>query len=271
MVSSCEDKSSSDDVIGSQNFVSFENNSTVLVVGGETVVKQAKVYASQVSSVDRVLELDVITAPISAATVVGVPTNPTTTTANPSYYSVPASVTIPAGSKEASFPIEIQGFDIGTGRTIAIEIKPQPGLIVASSLSGSLANNNLTANSKRLVLKIKEICDKNPLRIQIATDRYGSETTWELYDGDFAVIASGGPYTDQAASGVYLKPNIDLCLPSGSYTFVVYDEYSDGMNSGYGAGYYRLVNMNSDFTVEGTQIAKNGTFGANDVVEFTLP
>ena len=268
---SCEDESSTEDLIGSQNYVSFENNSVVLVGGGETVVKEVTIYASQASSVDRTLDLEVITAPISAATVVGVPTNPSRTTANPAYYSVPASVTIPAGAKQVSFPIEIDGFDIGTGKTIVVEIKPQAGLVVASSLSGTLTNNNLTANSKRLILNIKEVCNLNPVRIQITTDRYGSETTWELYDSLGEVIASGGPWADGSANQAYPRPNVDVCLGSGTYTFVIYDSYGDGMNTGTGVGFYRLVHMNSDFTVEGAQIATGGTFSDFDSVEFTLP
>lgn len=268
---SCEEESSTEDLIGGQNYVSFENNTIVLIEAGQTVVKEVTIYASQAASVDRTLELQVITAPISAATVIGVPTNPSTTTANPDYYSVPTSVTIPAGAKEVSFPIEIEGFDIGTGRTIVVEIKPQPGLMVASSLSGSLTNDNLTANSKRLILNIKEVCNLNPIRVQITTDRYGSETTWELYNSLGAVIASGGPWADGTANQAYPRPNVDLCLESGTYTFVVYDSFGDGMNAGTGVGFYRLVKMNTDFTVEGEVIATGGTFSDFDSVEFTLP
>lgn len=268
---SCEDESSTENLLGGQNYVSFENSSVVLIGAGETVVKEAKIFASNAASVDRTIELMVITAPISAAAIPNVPTNPSTTTANPAYYSVPASVTIPAGAKEASFPIEIDGFDIGTGKTIVVEIKPQPGLVVAASISGTEANNNITANSKRLILNIKEVCNLNPVRIQITTDRYGSETTWELYDSLGEVIASGGPWADGSANQAYPRPNVDVCLGSGTYTFVIYDSYGDGMNTGTGVGFYRLVHMNSDFTVEGAQIATGGTFSDFDSVEFTLP
>lgn len=270
---SCEDDSSTEDLIGSQNYVSFEENSTVYIVGGESMVKQAKVYASQVSSVDRTVQLRVVTEPISAATVVGVPVNNSTTTASPSSYSVATSVTIPAGAKEASFPVEIQGVGIGAGKVIVIEMVAQDGVNVSTTLAGTLTNNNLTGISKRLLINVREICGQNLLRIQINTDRYGSETTWELYSNTNleVPIATGGPFPDQAASGVYPRPNVDVCLPNGDYTFVIYDQYSDGMDSGYGAGFYRLVTMQPNLSAEINEIARNGVFGAFDIVEFSLP
>lgn len=270
---SCEDESSTDAVIGNQNYVSFEIDNTVYVVGGETMVKHAKVYASQASSVDRTIQLRVVTEPLSTATVPNVQVNPTRTTADPAYYSVATSVTIPAGAKEASFPVEIQGFGIGAGKVIVIEMVPQEGINVSTIVLGTQANNNITPISKRLILNIREICGQNLLRVQINTDRYGSETTWELYNNNDLTtpINTGGPYPDQAASGVYPRPNVDICLPNGDYTFVIYDQYSDGMDSGYGAGFYRLVTMKPDLSAEINEIARNGVFGAFDIVEFSLP
>lgn len=271
---SCEDDSSTSNQLN-KSFVGFEKIPAALgLLEGETKTVEANVYASNVSNEDRVLDLEVIvTSPYNTANPTVTPRPVAVSSSDyANFFTVPATVTIPAGSLKGTFSIVVVENGIGAGKSLVVGIKPKEGLDISSTFIGSKdPGATYEALTDRLVLNLKLICDKNPLRIQIATDRYGSETTWELYDGDFAVIASGGPYTDQAASGVYLKPNIDFCLPSGSYTFVVYDEYSDGMNSGYGAGYYRLVHMNSDFTVEGTQIAKNGTFGANDVVEFTLP
>ncbi|WP_291117855.1 hypothetical protein [Flavobacterium sp. UBA6135] len=252
---SCEDDSSSSNPLASQNFVSFETNKTVLIETGQTVAIEAKVFASQTSTVDRVLEL-----------VVG-----STSTANPMYYSMPSTVTIPAGSKEGTINLSIQGVELdSTGKTIVIGFVPQEGLNVTTTYSGSKALGTYAVAYKQLVITAKEVCSASPLRIQIVTDRYGDETTWELYNQNMDVIASGGPYATQSASGAFPQAPIDLCLASGSYTFVVYDSYGDGMNSGYGAGYYRLVSMNSDFSSEVLQIAQNGVFGAFDIVEFTL-
>lgn len=63
--------------------------------------------------------------------------------------------------------------------------------------------------------------------IDLLTDCYGSETTWNITDfstGD--VVASGGPYSNQAETILQ-----DVCLTEGCYTFVINDSYGDGLTS----------------------------------------
>jgi hypothetical protein len=268
---SCEEDVTSGNPLASDYVSLAELPATVTMTDGESRTLEGKVFASKPSNVDRVLELEIITSSThNVAT--NNPTAVPVTTINSSSFTVPATVTIPAGETEATFPISISSDDLNyQGKRLVIGIKSQEGLNIATSYMGAYGNANYEVFSKRLVVTAKKVCLINPFRIEINTDAYGSETTWELYDGDFAVIAEGGPYPDQSAVGIYPTTPTDLCLTSGNYTFVIYDEYSDGMNAGYGAGFYRLLNMNSDFSVEVSEIAKNGTFGANDVVEFTLP
>jgi len=268
---SCEQDVASDNVLDENLVGLIDMPTTIAIPGGESRTVEGKVYASKPSNSDRVLELEVIVSS-SHNVATNNPNAVPLTNLDSNYFTVPASVTIPAGETEAVFPVTISsdGLDY-TGKRIVIGIKSQEGLNIASSYMGSFGNANYEVMSKRLVITAKQICTINPFRIQIVTDRYGSETTWELYDSELTIIAQGGPYTDLSANGTSAKSPVDLCLPNGNYTFVVYDQYSDGMDSGYGAGYYRLVKMNSDFTSDVFEIAKNGVFGANDVVEFSLP
>jgi hypothetical protein len=63
--------------------------------------------------------------------------------------------------------------------------------------------------------------------LDLLTDNYPTETTWELKEGA-TVIASGEGYTQKQFHHIF-----DWCLNPGScYTFVIYDEYGDGMNYG---------------------------------------
>lgn len=268
---SCEQDVASDNVLDENLVGLIDMPTTIAIPGGESRTVEGKVYASKPSNSDRVLELEVIVSS-SHNVATNNPNAVPLTNLDSNYFTVPASVTIPAGETEAVFPVTISsdGLDY-TGKRIVIGIKSQEGLNIASSYMGSFGNANYEVMSKRLVITAKQICTINPFRIQIVTDRYGSETTWELYDSELTIIAQGGPYTDLSANGTSAKPPVDLCLPNGNYTFVVYDQFSDGMDSGFGAGYYRLVKMNSDFTSDVFEIAKNGVFGANDVVEFSLP
>ena len=61
--------------------------------------------------------------------------------------------------------------------------------------------------------------------IDILTDNYPDETTWDLkFNGN--VIASGGPFTQPQTHN-----NIEMCLEAGQcYDFTIYDAYGDGMD-----------------------------------------
>ncbi len=97
-------------------------------------------------------------------------------------------------------------------------------------------------------------------------DRYGSESTWEIVlEATGAVLASGGPYADLAANGVLLHSS-QVTLPSvDCYAVKVYDSYGDGINSGYGAGNYKLYN-----SLNQNVLLSNGVFEAEDVKPFKV-
>ena len=100
-----------------------------------------------------------------------------------------------------------------------------------------------------------------PFTIEILTDNYPGETSWDLVhvDGD-SVVAS--IFTGE------LDPNFpailytwDLDIPSGGYVFTIYDTFGDGICCAYGEGYYRLI-------LNGTEIATGGEFTASESVTF---
>lgn len=100
--------------------------------------------------------------------------------------------------------------------------------------------------------------------LTIITDCWGSETTWQLIDDDNGdIITSGGPYAD----GQPLGENIhNFCLPTGCYTFTIFDSYGDGM---FGSQ-WQTCSVNGNYYMQyenGTNIfsmtAPNGNFGSS--------
>ena len=93
--------------------------------------------------------------------------------------------------------------------------------------------------------------------MDIVTDRYGDETTWEVSGpGGSPVFASGGPYTLQVASGAYPQPSVSFCVPNGSVLEItVEDSYGDGMCCAYGNGSWTV-------SVGGVNVATGGTFAS---------
>jgi len=102
--------------------------------------------------------------------------------------------------------------------------------------------------------------------IDIVSDQWGTETTWELIDDGGSVVASGGPYANLQAAGTTTNPteyatvNINNC-----YSFVIYDAYGDGINTAqYGQGSYNVVG------VAGVVIASGGVFQSEERSNFEV-
>lgn len=95
---------------------------------------------------------------------------------------------------------------------------------------------------------------QHTITITLTTDQYGSETTWRVFDvaNNNAVIAQGGPYTNVSQAQTIAPISVD---GTGCYVFVIYDEYGDGMQAGYGNGSYTV-------SYDGVQVASGGNFGS---------
>ena len=94
-------------------------------------------------------------------------------------------------------------------------------------------------------------CQKDGLvTINIVTDAYPSETTWDIKTGSTA-YTSGGPYAEMMLYTTY------VCLSAGSYTFTIHDEIGDGVCCEQGNGSYNL-------TLDDTVLITGGSFGASE-------
>ncbi len=75
------------------------------------------------------------------------------------------------------------------------------------------------------------------VELELLTDSYGSETTWDLKDSSQTTLFNGGSYGN---SQQYLE---QMCLaPGESYIFTIYDSFGDGICCNYGIGNYSLTN-----------------------------
>ena len=95
--------------------------------------------------------------------------------------------------------------------------------------------------------------------VQIVTDAYGSETTWDITDVNGAVVLSGGPYSNLGAAGTTTETPVSGTLASNTcYTFTIYDSYGDGIDAGYGVGSFTVTDGN------GTVLSSGGQFSDVD-------
>ena len=100
--------------------------------------------------------------------------------------------------------------------------------------------------------------------VEIVTDQYGSETTWEIKDASGTNVLSGGPYNNLGAAGTTVQtPTSGSLNTNECYTFTIYDAYEDGINSAlYGLGSFSVTDGN------GTILVSGGVFTDEDGADF---
>ncbi|MBU0618155.1 MAG: hypothetical protein KKI02_10595 [Planctomycetes bacterium] len=92
------------------------------------------------------------------------------------------------------------------------------------------------------------------ITIEIFTDNYGSETTWELVEQGGGVVASGGPYDFYNPTLYTYDVTVD---PTSCYDFTIYDAWGDGICCSYGIGYYNVY-------YETELVCSGGDFGSSE-------
>ena len=74
------------------------------------------------------------------------------------------------------------------------------------------------------------------LDVQVQTDQYAGETSWEILNEDSEVVAVSPPYQNNTLQ------NHMVFLPSGDYEFVMMDAFGDGICCDFGEGWFGLKN-----------------------------
>ena len=103
-------------------------------------------------------------------------------------------------------------------------------------------------------------CVCYPVTLELTTDNWPSETSWQITDSDSNVVESAPPGT-YTSTGVTTTET--LCMKSpGEHTFTIYDSYGDGICCAWGAGSYTLDT--GDVSLNG------GEFGSEESQTFTI-
>jgi len=102
------------------------------------------------------------------------------------------------------------------------------------------------------------ICSGEILSIDIKTDPFPKENTWNVTDRYNKTILSGGPYSSRNTNYVTEK-----CLHGGNYRFIIFDTEGDGLCCFYGQGGYKL-------SIAGKLIKEGGAFGSWESTDFNI-
>ena len=185
------------------NFVTFESDSYSFGVDidGENT-NGIKVYAGSIMTTARTFNLSIITE---------------ATTLDAAAYAVPTSVTIPANSNVGEISMSISDVNISAaGETLTMALVSKAGVFVGSNIT----------------LNVKLVCPTNPGTLQIAFDNYPEEVYWDIKDADGTIVATSNPaglaYGGHANEAPGTSLTYEFCWDPGTYTFRVFDAYSDG-------------------------------------------
>lgn len=78
-------------------------------------------------------------------------------------------------------------------------------------------------------------CNDNGVEVELTTDNFGSETSWEIVPvGNSIPVCSGSGYSSNATI------TVDCCLLDGCYVLSFFDQFNDGMCCVNGTGGYKL-------------------------------
>ena len=109
--------------------------------------------------------------------------------------------------------------------------------------------------------------DEEEFTIEVAQDKNGTQTTWELRASDYTILASGGPYTTLISGSSGTKVHTEkVVLSSGECVkFIINDSKGDGISGSYGNGYYKIIDSKGNVVLDG-----DGAFGSQASHTFSV-
>jgi len=94
--------------------------------------------------------------------------------------------------------------------------------------------------------------------LELTTDNYPGETSWDIKDSSGNQKYDGSGYSD--ANTLH---TLNMCLETDEYTFNIADTYGDGICCSYGSGGYKIK-------VNGEEVVSGGEFGDSETETFTV-
>lgn len=228
LVFACESNDATE-VDGAFNYVTFESTSYNLGVDIDSEATETiKVYSSKVTGSDRTFSISI---------------DENATTADADSYTIPTSVTIPAGSNEGDIEITVEDLNIDDGKMIVLSFDED---------SSADFGDDITIN-------VSQVCPNTEVILNLSFDAYPDEVYWVLTDSTGSIVAESLTPSDYGAYTGYTESIlVSFCLESGDYTFSIYDSYGDG------AGAYFI------YTGSTTLYSSDGAYEGGEQITFSI-
>lgn len=142
---------------------------------------------------------------------------------------------------------------------ITFVMEDNNSVLVNLSLPNGEDDENEDDNSIENSFDFSQIISNQNLILELKTDNFGSETSWELLNSIGEVVYNGDSYADTTLYLIDLQLLTDDC-----YTFVLNDAGGNGICCANGFGYYRIKDINGFIYFVG------GSFGEMDIATFQI-
>lgn len=228
---SCEEEIETSEL----KYASFEkDNLNVGVADSGQSTAEFNIFTTNTTSSDRVFDIQVTEG----------------STASPDFYTVPATVTVPGGTNKGVISVSLTD---GTW----LDSDHSLGLRLSSANDSQYVGTDLNL----IIYRLCPGATETKVKFDISFDKYPEEVAWRILNasGD-TVMASATPFNFGGyPAGTTGSTYVGFCLTSGTYTFEIFDQYSDG------AGAFSLS------TYDGiTLVSSDGKYDGSLTAEFTL-
>ena len=135
-------------------------------------------------------------------------------------------------------------------------------------------DDNNQNNSNVFYFNQSNSYDTSVVTLNLVTDNYASETSWELTDSFGNIIALNGSLSNASTYTTEIEiPTSDEC-----YTFTINDTYGDGICCAYGLGSYSITDDSGNTIISGGEFSSvdtstfrvGETLGINSIFENNL-
>ncbi|MDC1109385.1 Omp28-related outer membrane protein [Flavobacteriaceae bacterium] len=153
----------------------------------------------------------------------------------------------------------------------AINYNPSDTNSINITISDDDNNQN---NSNDFYFNQSSSYDTAIVTLNLVTDNYASETSWQLTDSSGYIIAQNGSLSNASTYSTEIEiPTSDEC-----YTFTINDTYGDGICCGYGVGSYSITDETGNTIISGGEFSSvdtstfrvGETLGINSIFENDL-
>lgn len=142
------------------------------------------------------------------------------------------------------------------------------GLIQAkAAYDALLALDTPTLSPAPSAMPVAFCADGVVVEVDVKTDLFSSETSWEITDSSGDVVASQSSFLNRQLQSETVCLDETATCDGSDYTFTIYDEFGDGICCTYGNGYYEVF-VDGELSAEGSQF---GTFESTSLCTTTEP